>query len=102
MTMKKTYFVTAIAALFAMATSAQTQPPASARDAARLAIETNPETQIQWNQFLAARDEKAASRGYLLPRLDLAMDAGRHRLDEPGARNLSFHQSGASLTLTQL
>jgi adhesin transport system outer membrane protein len=94
--------MTAVAVLLATTAFAQTQPPISARDAARIAIESNPEVQLQWNQFLAARDEKDASRGYLLPRLDLAMDAGRHLVDEPGARNLDFRQRGGSLTLTQL
>jgi adhesin transport system outer membrane protein len=65
-------------------------------------IETNPDVQVRWNTFKAARNEVDGARGGWRPRVDLNARAGPNRLDEPGAKNVHYTQAGASLTLVQM
>ncbi len=66
------------------------------------AIETSPEVQTRWHNFLAAQHEKDAARGAYLPRVDLSANAARRHRDEPGISNVNFSQRGVTLTLTQM
>lgn len=72
------------------------------REVAQRAIETNPEVQARWHNFLAAQHEKDVARGGYFPRVDLSANTARRYRDEAGINNLNFNQHGATLTLTQM
>lgn len=90
---------------------AQTAPSASdrpvagamtARDSVDRAIQTSPDVLNRWNLLKASRDEQDAARGGWRPRVDLNMDTGRLRRDDPASPNLSYSQFGGALVATQM
>lgn len=90
-------------------TSAQTRPVLataasvgatglSLKEAAQLAVLSNPEVLARWHTIQAAQGERDAARGGLLPRVDLTLAKGREQGGELGTGN----RSANSLSLTQL
>ena len=87
---------------------AQTQTPPTAvssvgatglslKEAAQLAVLSNPEVLARWHTIKAAQGERDAARGALFPRLDLSLAKGRERGDLGNG-----NRSAASLSITQL
>lgn len=89
---------------------AQTVPPGTAavpgpapltlREAAQMAVLSNPEVLARWHTVRAAEHEREAARGGLLPRADLNASTGPERRSSLAGG--SYARSGGSLSLTQL
>ena len=72
-------------------------PGLSLKEAAQLAVLSNPEVLSRWHTIKAAQGERDAARGALLPRVDLSLAKGRERGDlGNGSR------SANTLSITQL
>jgi adhesin transport system outer membrane protein len=74
--------------------------PLTLRDAAQLAVLSNPEVLARWHTVRAAENEREAARGGLFPRADLNLSTGPER--RSSVANGGYSRSSGSLTLTQL
>src|SRR5690606_7173491 len=80
----------------------------SLREAVERTLESNPEVLIDANRRLGMEQALKGARGGYLPRLDLALGAGREWSDNATTRALglgadrSMNRTEASLTLTQM
>ncbi|MFM1908933.1 MAG: hypothetical protein RLZZ591_2610 [Pseudomonadota bacterium] len=102
--MKFTLHALALAVTLALAgpvTSAQNLPLAL-RDAARKAVETNPEVQAKWHAFLQADAERDAVSGSYRPQIDIVAGAGVERRETPTANLGTYGIGSAAVTLTQM
>ena len=94
----------AIATTMLMATpvaSAQGLPP-SLLDAARKAVETNPEVQAKWQAFLQADAERDAVSGGYRPQVDVVAGVGVERRDTPTSNLGTYGIGSGAITLTQM
>ncbi len=77
---------------------AQTQ---TLKQVTQQAVLTNPEVLARWHAFEAANNERAASAGAYLPRVDLTAGTGKDDLDDPLKSN-KLSRNSTTLTLTQM
>jgi outer membrane protein, adhesin transport system len=84
----------------APATAPLADAPLTLRDAAQLAVLSNPEVLARWHTVRAAEHEREAARGGLLPRADLNISGGPER--RSSVNTGGYSRSSGSLTLTQL
>lgn len=66
------------------------------------AINTNPEVQERWHDFLAAEKGRGVARGRFLPEVDLELSAARQYQDSDDFGNLTRDPLRAELTLNQV
>src|SRR5690554_7186085 len=85
--------------LCALAVKAQ-EPVLTLKDAVLQAIETHPQVQADWNNFIAAGEEVSAARSGYLPSVDLSAAAGRHSRDYDDRG--SYNAGSAQVSLTQM
>ena len=90
------------AALAATLPAAAQTLPAPMMEAARKAVQTNPEVQARWNGFLAAGDERDIARGGFKPRVDVTASVGRENYVSPVRDYGVYSYNGARITLTQM
>ena len=101
--MKPHLIASAVLAMSALASMAQTLPPPLLA-VAQKAVVGNPEVQARWREFTAAAaDREAATAGYK-PQVDLTLGAGREWRDQSGTTSgrTEYTRTGGSLTLTQM
>lgn len=84
---KSSVFVLALGLGFAASAQSLPQP---LLQAARKAVESNPEVQARWHAFLAAVDERDVARGGFKPQIDLDASIGRERKVTPAAAGGNF------------
>jgi outer membrane protein, adhesin transport system len=89
-------------ACVAMAGPAQSALPDPLREAIIEAINTNPEVQERWHDFLAAEEGRKVARGRFLPEVDLELSVAREYQDSDDFGNLSRDPVRAGLTLNQM
>lgn len=77
------------------------QAESSFRETAQRTLLSNPEVQVRFHVWQAAKEERAAAAGGFLPRLDLAASSLREERRRLGAED-SYNTRQASLTLTQM
>lgn len=85
--------------LCALAVKAQ-EPVLTLKDAVLQAVETHPQVQADWNNFIAAGEEVSAARSGYLPSVDLSAAAGRHSRDYDDRG--SYNAGSAQVSLTQM
>lgn len=95
--------LTALTIVFTLA-SAQAGPaiPVELKEAARKAVNTNPEVQARWHAFLQAdaeRDSVAAARK---PQIDFTAGVGRENSNTPSTGNNTYNIGSASIALNQV
>src|SRR5690606_3549842 len=84
--------------LFPVIALAQTE---SFRETAQRTLLSNPEVQVRFHVWQAAKEERAAAAGGFLPRLDLSASSLREERKRLGTDD-SYNTRQASLTLTQM
>lgn len=89
-------------ACVAMAGPVQSALPDPLREAIIEAINTNPEVQERWHDFLAAGEGRNVARGRFLPEVDLELSVAREYQDSDDFGNLSRDPVRAELTLNQM
>lgn len=100
--MKKTVFGASLLTLACCSAMAQS---AAVTNAARKAVETNPEVASKFNALRASMADVDISRGGLRPRVDLSADAGINEDRITGRApsvDQNLNRSGVALTATQL
>ena len=75
MNIKPKVSVVVTAIMLACGAQAQSLPDPLIQ-AARKAVQTNPEVQARWNGFLAAGNERDVARGGYFPQVDLSASTG--------------------------
>lgn len=80
----------------------QSALPDPLRAAVVEAINTNPEVQERWHDFLAAEKGRGVARGRFLPEVDLELSAARQYQDSDDFGNLTRDPLRAELTLNQV
>jgi outer membrane protein, adhesin transport system len=80
----------------------QSALPDPLRAAVVEAINTNPEVQERWHDFLAAEKGRSVARGRFLPEVDLELSAARQYQDSDDFGNLTRDPLRAELTLNQM
>jgi adhesin transport system outer membrane protein len=101
--MKMTKPLTTLAlALSCAFASAQTMDPL--KEAARKAIETNPEVTARLNAYRASLSEVDAARGGYYPRVDLSANVGRDsdRISTRNPQSDHVNRNGVSVSVTQM
>lgn len=96
---------TALAATLCMSLGAAAQVqnlPEPMINAARKAVNTNPEVQARWNGFQAADNERDVARGGFFPKIDLTSTIGRRDLETPGTDYGKFNFNSTQLSLDQM
>lgn len=73
----------------------------SFRETAQRALLSNPEVQVRFHVWQAAKEERAAAAGGFLPRVDLAASSLREERRRLGTED-SYNVRQASVTLTQM
>jgi outer membrane protein, adhesin transport system len=86
----------------AMAGPAQSAVPDPLREAIIEAINTNPEVQERWHDFLAGEETRNVARGGFLPEVDLELSAAREYQDSDDFSNLTRGPLRAELALNQM
>lgn len=86
--------------LGAMIAASTAQAQTGVEDVVRSAIETNPEMQIQWFDFLAAGYDVDAARAGYLPNVDLS--AGYSRQHRSYSPNRQFNNGYAQVAVSQM
>lgn len=86
---KMKYSLLAVALGLSLGAQAQSLPQPLVQ-AARKAVESNPEVQARWHAFLAAGDERAVARGGFKPQIDLDASIGRERKVTPATAGGNF------------
>lgn len=83
---------------------ASAQPADPLKEAARKAIETNPEVTSRLNAYRAALNEVDAARGGYYPRVDLSATAGREsdRIRTRNPESDHLNRNGVTATVTQM
>lgn len=76
--------------------------PDPVRAAVVEAINTNPEVQERWHDFLAAEEGRSVARGRFLPEVDVELSAARQYQDSDDFGNLTRDPLRAELTLNQM
>lgn len=93
-------------ALSSLTLSVQAQKlPEPLLQAARKAVQSNPEVQARWHAFLAAGEQRSVARGGYFPQIDLTTSIGRERTQSPtipGGDAGTYNFSSAQLTLNQM
>lgn len=89
------------AVMVACGVQAQSVPEPLAQ-AARKAVQSNPEVQARWNGFLAAGNERDVARGSYMPQLDLSAATGRESRVTPAADYGRYGFNTTQLTLSQM
>lgn len=89
-------------ACVAMAGPVQSALPDPLREAIIEAINTNPEVQERWHDFLAAEEGRNVARGRFLPEVDLELSVAREYQDSDDFGNLSRDPVRAELSLNQM
>jgi adhesin transport system outer membrane protein len=89
-------------ACLAIAGPVQSAIPDPLREAIVEAINTNPEVQERWHDFLAAEETRKVARGRFMPDVDLQLSAARQYQDSSDFGNLSRDPLRAGLTLNQV
>ena len=84
----------------AIMVSTAVQAQTSVEDVVRSAIDTNPEVQVRWFDFLAAGFEVDAARAGFLPNVDV--NAGYTRQHRTFSPNRQFNNSYAEVALSQM
>ncbi len=74
----------------------------SLRAAVAQAAVNNPGVQAAWNAFEAANHGVRASKGAYLPKLDLSMEQGKERTEDPQQIRESYDTSNYQLIMTQM
>ncbi|SMF62300.1 outer membrane protein, adhesin transport system [Alteromonadaceae bacterium Bs31] len=74
----------------------------SLRGAVAQAAVKNPGVQASWNAFEAANHGLRASKGGYLPKLDLTLEAGKERTEDPQLIRESYDTSTYQLVMTQM
>ena len=95
---KKTLFALTALSLIPFFASAQVQ---TIKDAAQEAVLTNPEVQLKWHAFLAAKGERDVAAGNYLPKLDVSAGTSFEKHDEPLLMD-NFNSHSQTVTLTQM
>lgn len=80
----------------------QSALPDPLRAAVVEAINTNPEVQERWHDFLAAEKGRSVARGRFLPEVDLELSAARQYQDSDDFGDLTRDPLRAELTLNQM
>lgn len=70
--------------------------------AARKAVESNPEVQARWRGFLAAGEERDVARGGYLPQVDLRAGVGRENRVTPLVDYGTYSFGGTQVTINQM
>lgn len=71
------------------------------KDAAQEAVLTNPEVQLKWHAFLAAKGERDVAAGNYLPKLDVSAGTSFEKHDEPLLVD-NFNSHSQTVTLSQM
>lgn len=96
----RTKFSGKLLLLSAMVACASAQAQTSVEDVVRSAIETNPEVQVRWYDFVATGYDVDAARAGFLPNVDVSAGYARqHRTYSP---NRQFNNGYAELALSQM
>lgn len=91
----------AVAVLASLVVQAQSLPEPLVQ-AARKAVETNPEVQARWNAFKAAVDERGVPRGGFFPQLDLTASTGRESRVTPLSNMGNYDTNSMRLAANQI
>jgi outer membrane protein, adhesin transport system len=100
--MKKIRTMIAVAVLATLPHTASAQLPEALREAARMAVVSNPEVQSRWHAFRGAEEEQKVARGGYFPELDLIASTGRERITRPGVGTDSYNRRNVTLSLNQM
>ena len=70
----------------------------------RQAVLDNPDVKASWTTFKAAKAEQRVAKGGYYPSVDVAVETGSERGDQPGAltSQRTYHRESSRFTLTQM